>query len=297
MENSENEVPSSNSSHRIHTDEYNTVFTKRLSETNLNSTLLSDDATNDDHDYSGGLLGDWKSIQHVSDHPSDTSSGFENTFKVLTNQVRQPRINNVDIQNLLRSNFLSNSQSTEYLNVPTYDRFLRAISEESSTSDYDRDESYDSPSFLELELEARQRIRDLADGSNKSKVSDCDGDIKLPLSEHLYGVELSNKLTGKIETPMTEDIKQQSGDYPEYVYHVAKENGRLYLKVVRSLLIDKGKFLKSKYLFSPQLMTYKLKRSAKHFLRLFMKQKVEHKECAVFTIPSNFELNFFSIEL
>lgn len=243
MENSENEILSSKSTstspHRIHSDEYNTVFTKRLTEPNLNSTIRNDDLSNEDtNDYSGGLLEDWKSIHIVSDNPSDASSGFENTFKVLTNQVRQPRISNVDIQNLLRCNFLSN-KSADTLDVPKYDRFLRAISEESSTSDYDRDES---PSYLELELEARQRIRELSNGSKKTNISVGDGDIKLPLSEHLYGVELSSKSSEKIETPLTEDIKQQCGDYPEYVYHVAKENGRLYLKVVRSLLIDKGKF-------------------------------------------------------
>lgn len=241
MENSEKRTLGSTSPHRIHSDEYNTVFTKRLSEPNLNSTLRNEDLPDDSHDYSGGLLDDWKSIQIVSDNPSDTSSGFENTFKVLTNQVRHPRFSTADIQNLLRCNLLS-GKSGEFLDVPKYDRYLRAISEESSTSDCDREESYDSPSFLELELDARQRIRELADGSKKTNISDDDGSIKLPLSEHLYGVELSSKLSESVETPLTEDIKQQSGDYPEYVYHVAKENGRLYLKVVRSLLIDKGKF-------------------------------------------------------
>lgn len=242
MENSENEILSSTSTspHRIHSDEYNTVFTKRLTEPHLNSTICDDNLSNEDtNDYSGGLLEDWKSIHVVSDNPSDASSGFENTFKVLTNQVRQPRINNVDIQHLLRCNLLSNN-STDNLDVPKYDRFLRAISEESSTSDYDREENYDSPSYLELELDARQRIRELTDGSTKTSRSDADVGITLPLSEHLYGVELSSKLTEKIETPLTEDVKQQSGDYPEYVYHVAKVNGRLYLKVVRSLLLDKG---------------------------------------------------------
>lgn len=240
MENSINEILSSTSPHRTHSDEYNTVFTKRLSDANLNSTMCSGDLSNEDHDYSGGLLEDCRSFQIISDNPSDTSSGFENTFKVLTNQVRQPRISNVDVQNLLQGTSLSDAAAL-YLNVPKYDRFLRAISEESSTSDYDKDEKYDNPSYLELELEARQRIKELSDGSKKTNANGS-GDIKLPLSEHLYGVELSKKLSENIETPLTEEIQQQSGDYPEYVYHVAKENGRLYLKVVRSLLVDKGKF-------------------------------------------------------
>lgn len=240
MENSKNEILSSTSPHRIHSDEYNTVFTKRLSEPNLNSTIRSGDPSNEDHDYSGGLLEDWRSFHVISDNPSDTSSGFENTFKVLTNQVRQPRISNVEIQNVLRCNSLSDTAAM-YLNVPKYDRFLRAISEESTSSDYDKEEKYDSPSYLELELEARQRIKELSDGAKTTNVNSS-GDIKLPLSEHLYGVELSNKSSDKIETQLTEDVKQQNGDYPEYVYHVAKENGRLYLKVVRSLLVDKGKF-------------------------------------------------------
>lgn len=249
MENSENGISSSTSPHRFHSDEYNTVFTKRLSEPNLNSTLRNDDLPNEDHDYSGGLLEDWKSVHIVSDNPSDTSSGFENTFKVLTKQVRQTsRIGNVDIQNCILS-----AKSTDFLDVPN--RYLRAISEESSTSDYDRDENYDSPSYLELELEARQRIKELAYGMAKSNANNCDGDIKLPLTEHLYGIELANKSSEKIETPLTEDVKQQSGDYPEYVYHVAKENGRLYLKVVRSLLIDKGKFY---FFFSFKFIVRKL---------------------------------------
>lgn len=238
MENSENEILSSTSRrNNSNDDEYNTVFTKRLTEPNLNSTINSGDQFNEDHDYSGGLLEDWRSIHIISDKPSDTSSGFENTFKVLTNQVRQPRISNDEIQNILLSNSPSSKQAV-YLRVPNYDRYLRAISEESSTSDYDKDEKDE----LELELEARQRIKEMSNELNKTNVN-CSGDIKLPLSEHLYGVELSNKSSEKIESSLTEDIQQQSGDYPEYVYHVAKENGRLYLKVVRSLLLDKGNFL------------------------------------------------------
>lgn len=251
-------------------DEYNTLFTKRLTDgSNLNSTACCQDET----DFTGGFVSPlksstpkeevhdpWQPHDLLSPTPSASSRGFENTFKVLESQMRTTskltpaQVNQV----LLGANLQANPI---FLNVPfgARDRFLRAISEErgSNAGDDDVDEESNAPSFLELELDARQRIREIELEESKPKtLSDNDQTlVNLPaaecepsqcssMTEFLYGIPIhgdkpSERIRGSILKE--EEIAEDEGDYPEYVYHMARgKDKRVYLRVVRSLLVDKG---------------------------------------------------------
>lgn len=241
-------------------DEYNTVFTKRLSESNLTTAessdfiggLLKPDDSNDEVD-------NWNVSDPISPHPSSSSCGFENTFKVLEGQLRgSHQLNRQEVDMLLRSSDLR--RNPIFLDVPfaSKDRFLRAISEESSIPDdkNDLDEDENTPSFLELELDARQRIKELSeniairpkDYIRLSPVNTDAGDVReSSMTEFLYGIAISSSRStspscSDEQLPqISEEIQQQTGEYPEYVYHMAKgKDGRVYLRVVRSLLVDKG---------------------------------------------------------
>lgn len=247
-------------------DEYNTIFTKRLNEPNLNSTEIGSDET----DFNGGLLStttttpppfcddDWEPIDLISQNPSSSSFGFENTFKVLEGQLcGTQKLNRKQVEHLLRNSDLR--KNPIFLDVPfaSKDRFLRAISEEKCIPDDEQNNSYQAdepPSFLELELDARQRIKEL------SSINDTRKNVKYveaeqlteaeqatsSMNEFLYGIcggtsTSSTDSSTKFESVVSEDIQQLTGEYPEYVYHMAKgKDGRVYLRVVRSLLVDKG---------------------------------------------------------
>lgn len=244
-------------------DEYNTVFTKRLSaECNLKSTLTTAESS----DFIGGLLrpddsndevDNWNVSDPISTHPSSSSCGFENTFKVLEGQLRgSHQLNRQEVDMLLRSSDLR--RNPIFLNVPfaSKDRFLRAISEESNIPDEHIDEDENTPSFLELELDARQRIKELSeniairpkDHIRLSPVNTGAEDVReSSMTEFLYGIAISSSRStspSRSDEPLphiSEEIQQQTGEYPEYVYHMAKgKDGRVYLRVVRSLLVDKG---------------------------------------------------------
>lgn len=237
-----------------HTDEYNTVFTKKLiNEIDLNSTLElnnpslpSTSLTNN-----GGLLSDYDEdiINIISDKPSDSSFGFQNTFEILEKQMiesKQLRLS----RNQLEC-FLDSQKSIEhpdgYLNIPLRPEHLRCISEEGSN--FDEDEAiHDKPDLFELELEASKRIYEMFSTKN-SNLNDksCD-DLKSPLNELLYGIVPKSKDDENFDTSFSHKLSEtttaRDGEYPEYLYHIAKgKDGRLYLRVVRSMLVDKGKFL------------------------------------------------------
>lgn len=244
-------------------DEYNTVFTKRLSECNLQSTLTTAESS----DFIGGLLkpdesndevDNWNVSDPISTHPSSSSCGFENTFKVLEGQLRgSHQLNRQEVDMLLRSSDLR--RNPIFLDVPfaNKDRFLRAISEESNIPDEtnDSDDVENAPSFLELELDARQRIKELSESiaiRRKDSIrlspgnTDADEARESSMTEFLYGIAISSsRATSPLRDDqlphISEEIQQQTGEYPEYVYHMAKgKDGRVYLRVVRSLLVDKG---------------------------------------------------------
>lgn len=245
-------------------DEYNTVFTKRLSERNLKSALTTAESS----DFIGGLLkpddsndevDNWNMSDPISTHPSSSSCGFENTFKVLEGQLRSShQLKRQEVDMLLRNKDLR--RNPIFLDVPfaSKDRFLRAISEESSIPDdkNDIDDDENTPSFLELELDARQRIKELSeniairrkDCNRLSPVATDEEEVReSSITEFLYGIAISSSRStspsrNDEQLPqLSEEIQQQTGEYPEYVYHMAKgKDGRVYLRVVRSLLVDKG---------------------------------------------------------
>lgn len=232
-------------------DEYNTIFTKRLNEPNLNST--AEIVGTDEVDFHGGLLNsissptsdDWEPIDLISKNPSSSSFGFENTFKVLEGQLRgTQKLNRKQVEHLLRSSDLRNNPI--FLDVPftSKERFLRAISEEKSIPD-ENEQNDEPPSFLELELDARDRLRELSSIACTEKQEDeiVNGEHS-SMNEFLYGITTTQELeTTNFESAVKEDIQQLTGEYPEYVYHMAKgKDGRVYLRVVRSLLVDKGNF-------------------------------------------------------
>lgn len=250
-------------------DEYNTIFTKRLIECDgLNSTSHDEPDSNDPtSDPSIPLpsttltkststptpsktnndADDWQPHDLVSPTPSASSCGFENTFKVLEHQM----LNAADVgADLLRQTNLQTHPI--FLNVPIgrRERFLRAISEERFAEIEDDvaasmvgcAEEAQSPSFLELELDARQRIRELSLQRVEETGNETDA-INVPTtSQSGDDTAPDDTAATSIGAPtLPETVQQQTGEYPEYVYHMARgKDGRKYLRVVRSLLVDKG---------------------------------------------------------
>lgn len=68
------------------------------------------------------------------------------------------------------------------------------------------------------------------------------------MTEFLYGIPIHGAPTPRFapagpeaEEEFVEQQEQQVGEYPEYVYHMARDKaGRKYLRVVRSMAADKG---------------------------------------------------------
>jgi hypothetical protein len=92
-----------------------------------------------------------------------------------------------------------------------------------------RDSGQEGTSALELELEARGRLKDLLLDEPRGALTEL-------LQDFVEPRKLQKNPTNPDQT-----VVEQTGEYPEYLYHVSKgKDGRLYLRVVRSLLIDKG---------------------------------------------------------
>uniref|UniRef100_A0A182QW32 Uncharacterized protein n=1 Tax=Anopheles farauti TaxID=69004 RepID=A0A182QW32_9DIPT len=115
----------------------------------------------------------------------------------------------------------------------------------SSRSNAEEDE-HDRPSFLELELEASDRLRRLRErlgGSVPDLPSSAEA-VESPLTKALYGISLEslarNNTARTHPDPSVfieedEDKRSLSGEYPDYPYYVARgSNGLQYLKVVRN---------------------------------------------------------------
>lgn len=175
----------------------------------------------------------------ISENPSNTSGGYENTFKVLEAHMHYKSI----ISSRQLEKFLRRHQK---LSVPLNDsasgNFLQSINEL---------EEDDQPSFFELELEASSRLRDMINRKNVLTSSHNPSDIKsdCTIKSPLNNVPLGDTQTHpnpEVFTHARDQSMEVTGDYPEYLYHVAKgDDGRMYLKVVRSMLLDKGKALQS----------------------------------------------------
>lgn len=276
-------------------DEYNTIFTKRLFECDgMNSTSHDDhefDTITDSADDATKLntakdiaanhdaedhVDSWQPHQPISLNPSASSRGFENTFKVLEQQIcGKTALNRQQSANFLRRSNLHSNPIFVNVSCGRKERFLRAISEEeddhgssSCRSNDDaaaacaEEEQPEARSFLELELDARQRIRELSERSAMASSSSLDTwpnsrsyvDTTPTLTdncgcssmtEFLYGISTHDRRTSQVESnrhEMTEaDVQQVAGEYPEYVYHMARgKDGQKYLRVMRSKPADKG---------------------------------------------------------
>lgn len=203
-------------------DDYDT-FQREAVENVLNSTAIENE------DFKGGSLlssADISANVYISDKPSDASKGFENTFKILEQDIRT-RWNNGQRQTFLRR--ISEEETEE-----KEKQFPEQISQRDRSS---------SPDMLELQLEALQRVKSLM------KENDCEEDpmeseeITSPLNESLYGIKVNGTFSQLQSSSVDETIIEQSVKSPEYAYHISKgKDGRKYLKVVKSMLLDKGMF-------------------------------------------------------
>lgn len=250
-------------------DEYNTVFTMRLpsstTSSQLNSTSHDIDADRRDtccsDDFFGGpvdentpnvstsaddsnALSDDEFNVSITTLPSNSSFGFENTFSVLECQLslsKQPKLNQQQIEYILMKNNDTAVKNPIYIDFPISDEwFLRAISGQANgslqaTTIDPINVDAGPPSLFDLEIEAMLRVKELLANNDTATTDTVDAATSAPM------VVEANAHT-PINTSLIEDFYQQDGgDYSEYVYHVAKsKDGRLYLRVVRSLLVDKG---------------------------------------------------------
>ncbi|XP_053672789.1 trafficking kinesin-binding protein milt [Anopheles nili] len=239
-----------------------------------------------DDDYKGGLLSSLDESgsgpSSITNRPSDSSRGFQNTFTVLERHLQSKHFQLRQLRRFLQYN--ESSKTPVFCNTPPSlhdsSNYLRSISEESGTSSTDasafdcddatpqatssprrssgsrmasmfcrntnEDEEQDRPSFLELELEASDRLRRLRErlgGSVPDLLGSGDA-VESPLTKALYGISLESLLknnTDRVHPDPSvfideeDDKRSQSGEYPDYPYYVARgSNGLPYLKVVRS---------------------------------------------------------------
>lgn len=204
----------SNSNHdKDSDDEYNTVFTKKLNDPELNSTLTAhpDDArssnnlspkcdggASDTTDSSNSTQND-TAIKIITSNPSDTSCGYHNTFDVLERQVK----------------LKTPLKSKQGLSLSPYSDASHGISG-IANEPFDDD---DQPSFLELELEARQRIKELLKNANEPR-------NRTLSSSSQHSQEAANR------------------EYTEFLYHVARnKKGEPYVKILPSPSKEKGNWI------------------------------------------------------
>lgn len=185
-------------------EDYDT-FVKEAVENVLNSTAIENE------DFNGGCglssATDTSANIYISDKPSDSSRGFENTFNILEQHIR-----------------------TRWNNGQRH-TFLSRISEE------EPDEN-EKPDMLELQLEALQRVKTLMKEEEKPNESE---EITSPLNESLYGIKIDGTYSQKQTSSANETILEQNVKSPDFAYHISKgKDGKKYLRVVRSMLLDKG---------------------------------------------------------
>lgn len=184
--------------------------------------------------------------QSITSHPSDSSFGFHNTFSVLEKQLnlsKQPKLNQRQIEYIIMKNNDTAVKNPIYIDIPINDEWcLHAVSGQANSSLQDNCVDDESPSLFELELEAMERVKQLL------------GTTAMPCQHSASTVDSSVEVTDEVDyaskvanTSLLEDFYQQDGgEYSDYVYHVAKsKDGHVYLRVVRSLLVDKGNFLQT----------------------------------------------------
>lgn len=206
----------------------------------------------------------------ISERPIDTSFGFQNTFKVLEKYIRRGRRYLNDNKNNVNTNCTNSSKmTTPYNSIDCGD------GDESIHNSYhcgdgisicDVDGSYDNstkflnsisedgdPSLFELEFEARSRIlASMKEGiplAASSPAVTPKKEIQSPMNELLYGVKIDSvdvDETMMYTSGCDDEMKfEQTGCYPEYLYHIARgKDGQTFLRVMNSLMLDnpqKGK--------------------------------------------------------
>ncbi|XP_049276810.1 trafficking kinesin-binding protein milt isoform X1 [Anopheles funestus] len=245
----------------------------------LSSSLIGIGAS--DGDYKGGLLAEVDDAEpaSISNRPSDSSRGFQNTFTVLERHLHSKHFQFRQLRRFLQYN--ESNQTPVFCNVPPSlndsSNYLRSISEESGSSSTgisissdadgtspsqvrrasdsgakahfhnssDEDDVHDRPSFLELELEASDRLRRLRErlGGSVPDLQRSSETVESPLVKALYGVSLESLAknnTDRVHPDPSvfiedEDKRSLSGEYPDYPYYVARgSNGLPYLKVVHN---------------------------------------------------------------
>lgn len=247
---------------------YNSVFTKHLTSPTsipLNSTSHDSDADTDTvirclGDFTGGPVSHsplnadkWDTSEDacnvsISTIPSNSSFGFENTFSILERQLsgsKQPKLNQQQIEHILMTNNGTAVKNPIYIDIPISDEWcLHAISGQANGSlqatTINRIDVDDCPpSLFDLEIEAMLRVKELLATDSKTANDTVDAGSNCAIATTGM-IDVNAHIP--INTSLIEDFYQQDGgDYSEYVYHVAKsKDGRVYLRVVRSLLVDKG---------------------------------------------------------
>lgn len=252
-------------------DEYKRVFTDRLSSSSASSQLNSTSHAIDadkygaccSDDFNGGPVNENTSMKSTSADctdtddecnmssittlPANSSLGFDNTFSVLERQLsvsKQPKLNQQQIEYILMKNNDTAVKNPIYIDIPISDEWcLRAVSGQANGSlqatTIDPLIHIDDgpPSLFDLEIEAMLRVKELLGAVDTTTIDTVDAGC-MPVA----AIDVMNNAHIPINTSLIEDFYQQDGgDYSEYVYHVAKsKDGRVYLRVVRSLLVDKG---------------------------------------------------------
>lgn len=220
----------------------------------------------------------------ISERPIDTSFGFQNTFKVLEKYIRRGRRYLNDNKNNVNTNCTNSSKMTT-----PYNSINCGDGDESTHNSYhcgdgisicDVDGSYDNstkflnsisedgdPSLFELEFEARSRIlATMKEGiplAASSPAVTPKKEIQSPMNELLYGVKIDSvevDETMMYTSGCDDEMKlEQTGCYPEYLYHIARgKDGQTFLRVMNSLMLDnpqKGK-LPLIHLFNYSLVNF-----------------------------------------
>lgn len=261
----ESKLSQSDSKRNDDQDEYNTIFTKRLSNTStpghMNSTSCSEVDEVDHHnqcsldDFIGGPINDEHSLnspqnrdqnvdfnRSITATPADSSCGFHNTFSVLEkhlNKTKYLKLNQKQIEYLLLHNKDLAVQNDTYIDIPINDRrSLHAVNGLFNGSMNDDNgwnfDDEESPSHLELELEAMDRLRSMWNEEMlaNSKVENDERDSS--------PTPFDSSLIEEFYQQDNHSIGVQSSN--EYIYHVAKaRDGQLYIRVRRNLRLDQGK--------------------------------------------------------
>lgn len=245
-------------------DEYHTMFTKMLPNDvlNMNSPICGENTEIDHCNQSMSSLNDFIGgpIEKTEDHrsfnlgesdvdlnrsitatPADSSCGFHNTFSVLEkhlNNKRFVKLSQQQIEYLLLQNQDLAIHNDRFIDIPINDnRCLRTVDGLVNSSMNDScgwdvgDDEF--PSHFELEFEAMERLRSMWGDEAAPNIPNADDEP-----------ETSPALN---DSNLIEDFYQVDGcnisaeSSKEYIYHVAKRNGQLYIRVRRNLRLDQGK--------------------------------------------------------